>query len=153
MAVAWPTETEDLNELFRFALFLGGDREEAAKVVREVIHFLETKPEGSEEDRARRYCFLEVRKRMLKSHPNRTGALLKPVGIQPISDGGLQSSEVLLAALRSFPEPVRSAAALFYATDLPVEDIGRVLDISQKELAVEMGMVRSNLLSMGVATV
>jgi len=146
MAVVWPTDREELDELFRFALFLGGDREEAARVVRDVLNSLEARPESSEEDRARRFCFLEIRKLQLKNHPQKSGALLKPAGPTATS---LPEDSRVLETLRGFPEPVRSAAALFFGTALSPEDIGRVLDLSPKELAVEIGLVRSNLLALG----
>jgi len=146
MAVAWPTEREELDEMFRFALFLGENREEAARIVREVLLSLESRPEAGEADRARRFCFREIRKRQLKNHSHRTGALLKPAAS---AGSGMPGEAALRQALREFPEPVRSVAALFYATELPAEEIGKLLDLSPKELAVEVGLVRSNLLALG----
>lgn len=75
--------------------------------------------------------------------------MLKPPGAPA---GNLPDDKIMLETLRGFPEPVRSAAALFYGTSLATEDIGRVLDLSPKELAVEIGLVRSNLLALSVPT-
>jgi len=116
MSPFWKAETDILQEFFRFALILHGDRQTAREVVEAALHTLEGKPEVEDMERATRYLFARIRRSAPKHR-------------QP------GPAHDLISILHDMPDPVRQAAALFYSTTLSPSDMARVLGVPRRELA------------------
>lgn len=121
----WHPEEESLSGALRLAkFFLGGDGD-ATGIVRKAFSGLCGKPEALEPVRCRILFFHRIL-RSLPGHPK------APPG--ETQDG--------LSPLRTLPPASCAPAALFYLTDLPPAEMGRVLGIKPGALASQLGAVR-----------
>lgn len=129
MTPFWKAKPDLLQEFFRFAMVLHGDRKTAKNVVEQALHTLEGKPEVEDMERATRYLFARIRRSAPKHR--QPGPAHDPISI-----------------LHDMPDPVRQAAALFYSTSLSPSDMARVLGLPKHELANLIHAARERISSL-----
>ena len=142
-------------DVFRFALYLSGDRDEAEDITSETFVRVWTSPEPIRMATVKGYLLTIARNLHLQSLRKRR----RQVGIgdrdfadprpDPLAEAEL-SSEVAaaLAGLRALPEIDRAALLMRAMHDMPYEEIARSLGISLAATKVKIHRSRLTLLGL-----
>ena len=140
-------------DVFRFALYLSGDRDEAEDITSETFVRAWTSPEPIRAATVKGYLFTIARNLFLQALRKRRRQVgLEGVEMQDPAPGphaqAEQSSEVeaALAALQKFSEVDRAALLMRAVHDMPYEEIARSLGISLAATRVRIHRARLALL-------
>lgn len=134
----WNADDPIFRELFCFARFLYGGDDEAMHALEKAFHRLSGKPEAAEKERAARFLYARLHRGAPKA-AKKSKSRVVAGDAEPTSAVSLGSME----KLRSLPEPERSLAGLFYATELPDTEISRILGLPRQDLARRLCALRN----------
>jgi RNA polymerase sigma-70 factor, ECF subfamily len=143
------------REVYRFALYLSGDRSEAEDITSETFVRVWTSPEPVRLATVRGYLFTIARNLFLQGLRRRSrhralDETLADPRPDPQADAeGRAELEATLAALHKLPEVDRSAVLMRALEGLPYEEIARALGISVAAAKVKVHRARRALLELG----
>lgn len=139
-------------DLYRFALHLAGDRDEAADITAETFARAWTAAAGIRTDTVKAYLYTIARNLFLQSlrHRRRRSPLdetLRHPGPEP-SASAERAAELaaVLEGIRTLEESDRAALLLRAVDELPYEEIARVLGITPVAARVKVHRARRALL-------
>ena len=138
-------------DVFRFALYLSGDRTEAEDITAETFVRAWTSPEPIRMATVKGYLFTIARNLFLKSlrrrsrHVELSEALADPrPGPQALAERDSELSAAL-AALQKLPEIDRAALLMRAQDEMPYDEIARALGISLAAVKVKIHRARLSL--------
>lgn len=138
-------------EVFRFALYLSGERGEAEDITSETFVRVWASPTRLEMPTVKSYLFTIARNLFLQGLRKRSRQVVLTPEL-PDSKPGLQAQielqselRAVLARLQKLPEIDRAALLLRTLDELPYEEIARVLGISVASARVKVHRARVRL--------
>lgn len=140
-------------DVFRFALYLSGNRTDAEDIVSETFVRVWTSEEPTRSETAKSYLFTIARNLFLKSirHSSRRDPLC-----DDLLDSGPTAHEQLeqrvematvLKAMKRLPESDRAALIMRTLDELPYKEIAAVLNISETAAKVKVHRARAWLMN------
>jgi len=144
-------------DVFRFALYLAGNRSDAEDITSETFVRVWTSPEPIRTETVKGYLFTIARNLFLRGRRNASRhaeldeklADSRPSAQEQVE----QRAElgVVLAAVEKLPAVDRAALLMRTWDELPYEEIARVLDISVNAAKVKVHRARASLMSVRMA--
>jgi RNA polymerase sigma-70 factor, ECF subfamily len=135
-------------DVFRFALYLSGNREEAEDITSETFVRAWSAPDRIEMATVKAYLFTIARNlfRMERRRSRKSGELDETLRDPQAGPGriaeGRQELDAVLAALQQLPEIDRAALLMRAFEEMPYEEIARSLEISQGTAKVKVHRAR-----------
>lgn len=135
-------------DVFRFALYLSGDRSQAEDITSETFVRVWTSPEPIELATVKGYLFTIARNLFLHGlrkqsrHVQLDGELLDPQASPHVQAEQKEEFRALLAGLQELPEIDRTALLMRALDSMPYEEISRALRISIASAKVKIHRAR-----------
>ena len=135
-------------DVFRFALYLSGDRTEAEDITAETFVRAWASPEPIRMATVKGYLFAISNNLFLKSRARRSRHVVLDENLRDPKPGPDSAAEgdselrAVLEALQKLPEIDRAALLMRAQDDMPYEEIGRALGISLAAVKVKIHRAR-----------